>query len=483
MQTNLYKKGINPPDSLDPWAYETYLAYYNPMEFSKQFLIKHSRESNEKFAERRSKAYILGIVEQELNELIETIGSEKYAVSREYGRYDQLSQVVSPNLGVANTYDQALRDMVLHAFLGGISYMYLGNINQLNPAMPEILRYNQVENIILNENGNILSCSVYEQISPKEKLKTVILEGQWTQTLIKSGQSESLVGEGEFATPFAPIVPFTIKGSLKWASEINSPLHLILNIEKSILNKLSDKDSKMRDTLHPQYIMPIDGAALSAAAKGRKAETIEIGAQTVLLYNKETGKPEILEPEHLHVEITWDDINRLKNEAKRITRTMVESEGANNSGVSKSYSHSGLNDVRREIHSKIEAAEYSALYIIGLQLGLFTDYETFSEEVKVHHPTTFDPLGDFSYSRLQELINSKNFDSLPERVKKEIQKSYISEVLRGRKTQSELSDILKIIDNQNIMQNEENDNGNNRREPEPGERDFPERIPEQIRGD
>jgi hypothetical protein len=441
--------GINPATNLKK-APEAYLAYYRHDEFVKRALRKHPRETPGDYQARCELAYGISLIEENVDDLTETVGSDKYAVVRDFKSLATLKSVLDDEEDGAN-YDALLNDLVRQALLGGIAYLYISDPNPTTPAPQfSVYRYDQVGEII-TQNDLIMQAVVYGSDSVNGYL-TLFIGGkfwQWKRPVDKLGHVDWVLSdEGDTALPFAPIVPFIATGSLGNPNEIGSPIHKIVNMDKRIINKLSSKDEATEDTLFPQMIMPLTASQLMQAAKGdddgegkKKRSSVELGSDRVLFYTKEEGAPAFLEPTHSHVEVTWNDVEKIRLEAKLICKTAVEQEAQLASGISKSFSHARLSDSRRKIHAKLRNVEYRALFVLAKRLGVVDGFKNFKSLVEITHPTNFDPASEDHYQRLVAAANLPDFITWPPAAQNELRKSLVTEILRERISQSELEKI------------------------------------------
>jgi hypothetical protein len=470
----LVSKGINPAAYLYKVAEPCYLSYYSQDEFIDKNLQKYQSETETEYKKRKKKAYTLCLVERAITKLCETVASIKYEIQRVFGKYKILEEITTQDDPVAGNYNAKLKDLCINMMLGGIAYVYISlketeeiEGDKTNDINYYILRYDQVYNILMNEDGYITQCQILGKQGEKEIITRFVDDKWWRWERTNENESFELIEEGENSLGFAPLVVVIYKGTLHRTDEITSPIHNLVRIEAAILDKMSAKDKAQIATNYPQLTFPIGAASAIQSAKTKhgkkkvhgKEDKLVVGSEKVILYDAESKPPAFIEPEHKHIITTWEDIEKSIQQGEEIVGTGVHDHELA-SGVAKSFNYSNLSDTRRTIHSKLRQAELSTLYITALLLEETENFSDFTEQVKIIHPTSFDPVGDIAYKRLKEAIEIGDFSSLPPKIQNLLREFYYATAVKEKVTPEQLMEFTILLKKElnDVEQQTEGDN-------------------------
>lgn len=481
-------KGINPYETIKEVADRTYIAYFGGRNVVDSYLKRHMREDQKSYNYRKSLAYTTNRTKWATNYITRTVDNAKYPVTREFSGNAYLDTIAKKRTPSGDTWDSKLKDALIEGLLGGVAYIYIDfstlmidNDSLTGNIDVDILRVNQVENIVLDNENYITQAEVFTVNNSETWLYRFYnlpdeagAETPYYSIYKKDSDQKpwELIEENINTMGVVPIVPIIPSGDLNDPHTIISPIQEISAIDIDIMNLLSDSRHAFGMHNYPWVALPTAEGILDDSGvivNDTKAEyfsddesikTVALGEATGFEYNAKDGQPLIIEPQNIHVDQTIKLIEFLKEQILDIIGVGIDKDHPLSSGVAKMFTFNDSNEAFRRIHSKLEDIEYSVFYIINYILNPSqSNFNDFRSQIGIRHPTNFDPTGGVVYTRLKEAVESPSFAEGSDESKTELIQQYTKQVLVELLEDEKLKKIIKTI---KIEKEEQQDEAQNK---------------------
>lgn len=478
----LPKEGVSPSAYLEHESSRTYTSYNGGNEVVEKYLFQHPREAKEDFTYRKLNSYSFERTEWATRFITRTINNKKYPIYRSFNpKFTELERLAISKKSNGKTWDSILKEITIDSLLGGISYLYLniGNIKtilsgQTNIVETNVLRYNQVSNIVLNRDGFISQCKIQFSVESTHYILLYYFDNDEPIFKLFASSNNSqweLIESGINILGFAPIVPLVFIGSIDEPKSITSPIQKISKIDMDIMNLYSDSRNAFGFHNYPWIALPAPEGGIEGTQIGlnrddenpnnNSLQKVALGPAQGFYYDSNVGEPKIIEPSNVHIEQTTKLIDYLEDEILNILGAGIDKDHPLASGISKMFTFNNTNELYRYIHSRLEYFEYNVFYIASLLLdkNRIIDFSSFEDEVIINHPVNFDPTGSNQLEKVKNILDSNIYNNLNNQTKELIVKKYLELSLSESISSTELSELLETVNFEDI-ENQENTNAN-----------------------
>ncbi len=477
-----------PLTGLDPWlmyaddAERASAAYFGGKPLIDKYLRQHPRECDEDYDIRRRLAYGLERTKRAVNWLTRTVDNAKYAVERDFGpSYPELQTFATHNAPSGKSWDSQLKQLLKDGLLGSVAYIFLdrasipptldtkADLDQIrNTIESAVLTINQVWDIVLTPDGYISQCSIISPAPEGERLLQYYITGEKDELgagiaafriyTRKNDKHQWQIKEtGPNPIGVAPLVPFVVTGSLTQAESLRTNVQAAARLDVDIMNLLSDSRqafdlynfpilamSEKEDVVAPRSAI---AAKVPGYTEPDKPKVV-LSAATGVIYNKDSGEPFFLEPDHLYFDKTLEFIRFGCEMIDDLIGVNLTPDHPLASGIAKEFDAQDQSEIFRDNHSRLEAVEYQCWYLIARMIspdGRAVDFNDFKEQVTIAHPVHFDPTGGYVRERLEAVIKSPLYATMSPEIKLEISKQWLRANLEDIIPDEELTKLLDTI--------------------------------------
>ncbi len=414
------------------------------------YLIRHPRETDEKYQIRKKLAYYPNFVKKIVEVSISHIF--KKPISRESDR-QEINQFWNNADGNGSYIDSVMRRYAKFATVLGTVFLIvdrkpiqamtradeLSNLPYIVVRLPSA-----VVDYSIDQNGNLEWIVFSESITSKrfreygvrvdkifryfDKENFVIFQGSSIESAVE-------ISKGQHNLGIVPVVPLTVSDLDLNDIFADSKIFEIAKINHRIYNALSELDEILRNQTFPILTLPVSNVALDR----KQYDNLILSTENAILYDPSSGgKPDFIAPPtgpteayERRIELMIDYIYRLAS--------FEFTGGVSKSGVAMAFDFQETNRTLANIARSIEDAEEKIVDIIGRWFDIDV------RKTVVEYPKDFSVL-DFQ----QEVKNAIDLLSLDisKKFNVELKKKLVFTTLGDRLSESELQEIYDEIESQ-----------------------------------
>ncbi len=354
-------KEVKPDDLQNLWQflYDSYtgLGGYRTGEY----LIRHKRESDEKYERRKRLAYYPNFVKK----IVDTFTAQVFKrppqrqLTKEY-------ELFVNDVDKTGTYiDDFMRRALKLSLIFGTVFIIVDKPSEEARTKQEeierkLLPYatirlpNQVEDYELDEYGNLKRIVFREGKERKRELSTEVL-----RVLNKRGE---VILERENPLGVLPVVILRTSDKLLYEELFSEPfIYTIAQLNFELYNLISEIREILRNITFPVLIYPV------RSIESFSQKEMIMGTENALLYEPETGgKPDFIAPPPAPVEVYLEYINKVIEQIYRtVNLEFTLGSQTQKSGVALEFEFQNLNTLLSMFAMNLEKAEYEIANLVA----------------------------------------------------------------------------------------------------------------------
>ena len=351
------------------------------------YLVKHPRETPDKFEKRKELAYYLNYVAPVVNSHVNPVFLKE--PEREWKENSLFSAFMEDTDTLGTSIDRFMKRAGLIAKLQAVAFIVIDNVPEQPGNMADVLaqralpyayivQRNQVKSYKTNKAGKLIEFSYTVATESSEGSQTVTETWTWTSTTWACQYADGTKKDGAHALTRLPVVPLYSRPYEPGKVLPQSEFYNIARANKRLYNLCSEIDELIRNQAFNILTYPA-----SEQQSQDDVKEIVVGTENVMSYDGNlSNSPGFIAPDASPLEQLRQERKDLITEIYRMAElSHVTGVETKNSGVAKQWDFQNTNQVLSDFALNCEEAERDIARVFELWTTTTVDLScTYSDD-------------------------------------------------------------------------------------------------------